>query len=98
MRSEFRWSCSTARRSCSRYSRTACFQAGIDKVVQAVGLHRQIAARQLVLTLCASLDALQPACDGKVDRLIIAGFEMQERQMFGRAPVAAIKLPCRPSG
>src|SRR5712672_2641612 len=50
---------------------------------------RQISARDLVLALRTGLDGFQTAPDRKVDGLIIADLEMQERMMLDRAPVAA---------
>jgi hypothetical protein len=54
-----------------------------------VGRLRQVAARDFVLALRAGFNMLQPAPDREVDGLIITDFEMQERMMLDRAPVAA---------
>ena len=42
-----------------------------------------------MLALRAGLHRLKAPLDGKVDGLIVANLEMQERVMFDRAPVAA---------
>ena len=54
-------------------------------------LHRGIAARQLVPALRACLHAREATRDGRVDRLIVAQFEVQERLVDHRPPVAAIE-------
>src|SRR6202011_3026261 len=64
-------------------------QAGIGDVVRRKSRLRKITARDLVLALGAGLDGFQAAPDRKVDRLVIADLEMQERVMFDSAPVAA---------
>ena len=55
------------------------------------GLHRFIAPGELVPALRSGLDPLQAARDRNVDRLIIAQFEVQERPLDQRAPIAAIE-------
>src|SRR5580698_1744092 len=62
---------------------------GIGDVVRGESSLRQISPRDLVLPLRAGLNRLQATADRKVDGLIIADFEMQERMMFDRTPVAA---------
>ncbi len=57
--------------------------------MRGIGGLRQVAARDLVLALRAGLDRLQAARNRKIDRLVVADLEMQERVMFDRAPVAA---------
>ena len=52
---------------------------------------RQVAARELVLALCAGLDAREPVGDRIIDGLVVADLEMQERVMLDCAPVAAIR-------
>ena len=64
-------------------------QTGVGDVVRGVGRLRQISARDLVLALRTRLDDFQAALNRKVDGLIVADLEMQERMMFDRAPVAA---------
>src|SRR6201989_2735410 len=54
-------------------------QIGIDNVMRGVASLRQVAARDLVLALRAGLDPLQPAPNRKIDGLVIADLEMQER-------------------
>jgi hypothetical protein len=44
-----------------------------------------------VLALRAALEHLQPAADGKLDRLVIAALEVQERHVLERAPVAPVE-------
>ena len=55
------------------------------------GRHRPVAARQLVLALRAGLDAGEAARDRRVDRLIIAELEMEERHFLEGAPIAAVE-------
>src|SRR6202140_1511922 len=64
-------------------------QIGIGDVMRGKGGLGEIAARDLVLALRAGLDSFQAAPDRKIDGLVIADLEMQERVMFDRAPVAA---------
>ena len=45
-----------------------------------------IAAQQFVLALRAGFDLGQAARNGEIDRLIIAGLEMQEGHIFDRSP------------
>src|SRR4029453_10832639 len=68
-------------------------EAGVADPVRAPGLHRQIAALDLVLALRPGLHALEAMGDGIVDRLVVAGLEMQEAEVAEAAPVAAIE--CR---
>ena len=49
----------------------------------------QIAACELVFALGAGLDACELMRNGEFDRLIVADFEMQERMLLDRAPMAA---------
>src|SRR5437667_12369673 len=51
--------------------------------------HRQEPARKLVHTLRSALELGDAALDAEFYRLVIAGFEMQARHEFGRAPVTA---------
>ena len=51
---------------------------------------REIAARELVLALRAGLDAGKAFCERKIDGLMVAHLEMQERMVLDAAPVAAI--------
>ena len=48
-----------------------------------------MAPRELVFALRARLNAGKPVGDGEIHGAIIAQFEMQERVVFGAAPVAA---------
>src|SRR3954469_19899665 len=64
-------------------------QRGIGDVVRRVRGLRQVTARDLVLALGAGLAPAQAALNGKVDGLVVANLEVQERMMFDRAPVAA---------
>ena len=59
--------------------------------VQAMRAGGQIATRQLVLALRTGLDPGQAMGNGKVDRPIIAQFEMQAGVMFDTAPIATIE-------
>ena len=57
--------------------------------VRRIGCHRQIAALHLVESLRAGLHRLQPAFDGELDGLVVAGLEMQAGNVDVGAPVAA---------
>jgi hypothetical protein len=63
----------------------------IGNVVRRPGLHRLIAARQLVLPLRARFHAGEAHGDGRIDGLIIAQLEMQEGLVDQTAPIAAIE-------
>src|ERR1700674_5388486 len=54
-------------------------QAGVGDVMRRISRLRQVAARDLVLALRAGLHRPQAALNRKIDRLIIADLEMQER-------------------
>src|ERR1700722_3812271 len=54
-------------------------QAGVGDVMRGIGGLRQVAARDLVLALRAGLHRLEAPLDRKVDGLIVANLEMQER-------------------
>src|SRR3954466_2476501 len=54
-------------------------------------LHRHQAAEQLVLALGAAFEHLDAAADRELDRLVIAAFEVQQRHVLDRAPIAAIQ-------
>src|SRR5215470_19344086 len=64
-------------------------QRRIGDVMRRMRRYRHIAARDLVLSAGAGLDAGELVLDGVLDRLIIADFEMQERVLLDAAPVAA---------
>src|SRR5438309_40609 len=66
-------------------------EAGVGEIVGGEGGHRAVAAGELVGALCAGLDAGEAAGDRRVDRLIIADFEMEVRHFGDRAPIAAVK-------
>ncbi len=66
-------------------------KARIGDPVRRPGLHRLVAAGQLVPALRARLHPRQPARDRRVDRLVIAQLEMQERLVDQAAPVAAVE-------
>src|SRR5205807_8141147 len=57
--------------------------------MRAVRGDRRIAAQQLVDALRARLDTFEPVRNREVDRLVVAGFEMQEWHVFAGAPVSA---------
>src|SRR5689334_1050201 len=61
----------------------------VGDVMRGVGGVRQISACELVLALRAGFDDLQPVLDRKIDRLIVADLEMQERMVLDRTPIAA---------
>src|SRR6185437_6319440 len=62
-------------------------QSRMNDVMRRIGRHRHVAAQKLVLALRPRLDALQPARDGEIDGLIVAGLEMEERHILKRTPV-----------
>src|SRR5512140_1806386 len=64
-------------------------ELGIRDPVQRVRAHRQEAARELVAALRATLEARDAALDAMLERLVVAGLEVQARDEAGRAPVAA---------
>src|ERR1700722_11318908 len=64
-------------------------QTGVGNVMRRISGLRKIAARELVLTLRTGLDGLEVPLNRKIDRLIVADLEMQERVMLDRAPVTA---------
>ena len=66
-------------------------QGRVGDVVGGVGFGWKIAARQLVLALCAGLGARNAVLDGVIDGLVVSHLEMQERVVLQRAPVAAIE-------
>src|SRR5262245_49172906 len=55
------------------------------------GLRRHEAARELVLALRASLEDADAALDAELERLVVARLEMQKRNVWGAAPVAAVQ-------
>src|SRR5687767_8038300 len=63
----------------------------IHDVMRRPGWLWKIAAQKLVAALCACFDALETARNGKIDGLVIAGLEMQERNVGQGAPVAAVQ-------
>src|SRR5580704_517261 len=63
-------------------------QAGIGDIVRGTSRRRHVAARNLVFALGAGFDPRQLVRDGKIDRLVIAEFEVQKRMMLDGAPVA----------
>ena len=56
-----------------------------------VGGPGRVAALDLVPSLRASLDPLQPVLDGPIDGAIVAKFEVQERPIAPATPVAALQ-------
>src|SRR6516164_10256654 len=93
------------RRECSKFSARggdvgalarqvvgdAAPQGRIGNVMRRISRSRQITAGDLVFALRSGLDAQQFMGDGVVDGLIVAEFEMQERMVFDRAPMAAVQ-------
>ena len=53
-------------------------------------LDRQKAAPELVLSLRAAFEGLQAPRDGVLDRLVVAAFEVQQRHVLERPPIAPI--------
>src|SRR5271165_3494051 len=67
------------------------FEAGIGKVVRRIGRHRPVAARHFMFPLRPRFDPFQAMPQGKINRLIIAYFEMQERVLLDRSPISAVE-------
>ena len=53
--------------------------------------HRLVAARDLVLALRSSLHRGKPVLDRPFDRPVIAKLEVEERNLVGRSPIAAVE-------
>src|SRR4029453_2788186 len=66
-------------------------QAGIGDVMRAIGLDREIAARELVSALCARFHPREFPRDGEFDRLVVADLEMEEGVVLDAAPVTAVE-------
>src|SRR5206468_7407724 len=66
-------------------------EVGIEDEMRTPGRARQVAAAELVLALGAGLDAGEAARDREVDRLVVAGFEMQKGIIAAAPPVAAVE-------
>jgi len=64
-------------------------EGGMRQPVRRVRLHRQQSAKQLVLALRAAFEQRQPVRNGVFDRLVVAAFEVQQRNVLRRAPVPA---------
>ena len=63
----------------------------IDDQVVAAHDTGQESPCQLVLALCTRFESGQALAQAIVDALVVAGFEMESRNLFVRAPVAAVK-------
>ena len=84
------------RRSLTEEARDRVAEGRVGDQVRAVGPDRRVAAVQLVDALRAGLDPLQPVADGELDRLIVAGLEVQELELLQAAPLAAVEgVACR---
>src|SRR5690349_4189484 len=66
-------------------------EAFVRDPVPAAHERRQEAARELVFALRAGLETGQAFAQAVLDALVVAGFEVQSRHGFGRAPVAAVE-------
>src|SRR5438067_1086144 len=66
-------------------------QALMGDVVRRPGLHRLVAAGELVPALGTGLDPGQAERDRRVDRLVVAQLEVQERLVDERAPIAPVE-------
>src|SRR6185437_2015809 len=66
-------------------------EARIADPMGAVGRRWQVSALNLVRPLGSGLDPLQPARDGEIDGAVVARLEMEEREIAGAAPIAAIE-------
>ena len=63
----------------ARKSPTASRELRVREPVRRPGLHRQQAARHLVLALRAALEAAEAVLDAPRERLVVAGLEVQAR-------------------
>ncbi len=66
-------------------------ERGIGDAVAAAHEHRQEAARDLVLALRAGFEHPQALAQAVFDALVVAGLEMQARQVLAAAPVAPVQ-------
>ena len=73
----------------ARKSSTASRELRVRQPVRRAGLHRQQAARHLVLALRAAFEARVAVGDAPRERLVVAGLEVQAGHVLDRAPVAA---------
>ena len=64
-------------------------KAGIADPMGAVGGHRLVAALQLVRPLGSRFHARETAPDGELDRLVVAGLEVQELELAARLSAPA---------
>ncbi len=64
-------------------------EAGVGKVVHAVGDLGVEAPAPLVVALGASLEAADPVVQAMLDRRVVAALEVQAGHVLKRAPVAA---------
>src|SRR5688500_14398255 len=60
----------------------------IGKRVRRVRRERRQAARELVQPLRTAFERRDPALEAELDRLVVAGFEVQSRHVVERSPVA----------
>ena len=74
----------------SRKRSTASANAGCASQCALVRLHRHQRARHLVLALRAAFEALHAVLDAPLQRLVVAGLEVQAVHPLQRAPVAAV--------
>ena len=75
-----------SRRSCGEEALDRVAEARVADPVRAVGRHRLVAALQLVRPLRAGLDPGEAVGDREVDRLVVAGLEMEELELAARQP------------
>ena len=59
--------------------------------MRALGHHRLITARDLVLALGARLDALEALLDRPLDGAVVAELKMEEGDLLDAAPIAPLK-------
>ena len=74
----------------SRKRSTASANAGCASQCALVRLDRHQGARHLVLALRAAFEAIEAVGDAPLQRLVVAGLEVQAVDALQRAPVAAV--------
>jgi hypothetical protein len=65
-------------------------EAGVADPVRAVGRDRRVAALELVGALGAGLDPGEAALDRELDRLVVAGLEVEKLELLPAAPDPAV--------
>src|SRR5664279_2511217 len=64
-------------------------QRRVGDIVRGISCLREVASRDFVLSLRASLDALQTSPDCEMDGLIVADLKMQKGVVFDSTPISS---------